>query len=630
MLYSLLVSLLFAALAFGQETGSVTPQAAQRMIRLSVDASDLQKRLYHVRMAMPVEPGPLTLLYPQWIPGEHGPTGPITDLVGLKIEGGGKSIPWKRDLVNMFAFHVDVPPGVGNLDVTYDFISAPDAPGFSSGGSVTTELAVLNWNQLILYPQGTPADQLAYQAQLKLPSGWRYGTALPIASESGSEIEFKPAPLNTVIDSPVSAGVHYRTIELGTDNGIHHYLHLAGDSERAIDLSSDEIAHYQSLVKETGALFGSRHYRDYHFLLTMSDHIARFGLEHHESSDDRIGERGLVDEGSRKVNEGLLPHEFTHSWNGKFRRPLGLVIPDYSQPMKDDLLWVYEGLTEYIGEILTPRSGLYTPEEFRDEMARIAAALDQEAGRKWRPLQDTADSAQLLYFARDDYSEYRRSVDYYDEGTLIWLEADVLIRELSKGTRSLNDFCRAFHGGPGGAPALQPYTFDDVVAGLNQVQPYDWAKFLRARLDSTAPHAPLGGIENGGWKLVYDGNAPALWKDFEEEDKVANLRYSIGLVVKEDGTVFDVAYNGLAEKAGIAPATKIIAVNNRQFTPTVLRETVASTANARKTIEFLIKSGEYYSTHRIEYEGGEKFPHLERDNSKPDILSQIIAPLVKN
>jgi len=623
-------SLFLVASGFAQETGSLPSAQAAQAARLSVDATDVQKRLYHVRMTMPAKPGPLTLLYPQWIPGEHGPTGPITDLVGLKIEASGQSIPWKRDLVNMFAFHVDVPAGAMQLDVTYDFISAPDAPGYSSGGSVTTELAVMNWNQLILYPEGTPADQLAYQANLKLPNGWRYGTALPIARESGSEIEFKPAPLTTLIDSPVSAGVHYRTIELGTDGSIHHYLHLAGDSDRAIEMPQDEITHYQNLVKETGALFGSRHYRDYHFLLTMSDHVARFGLEHHESSDDRIGERGLVDEGSRKVNEGLLPHEFTHSWNGKYRRPAGLVIPDYSQPMKDDLLWVYEGLTEYLGEILTPRSGLYTPEEFRDEMARIAAALDQEAGRKWRPLQDTSDSAQLLYFAREDYSEFRRSVDYYDEGTLIWLEADVLIRQLSKGARSLNDFCRTFHGGPGGAPALKPYTFDDVAAGLNQVQPYDWAKFLRTRLDSTAPHAPLGGIENGGWKLVYDSSPSALWKDFEEEDKVSNLRYSIGLVVKEDGTVADVAYNGLAEKAGVAPATKIIAVNNRQFTPTVLRETVASTANAKKTIELLIKSGEYYSTHKIEYEGGEKFPHLERDNSKADILSDIIAPLVKN
>ena len=580
-------------------------------------------------MSMPVKPGPMTLLYPEWIPGEHGPTGPIADLVGLKIAASGQEIAWKRDSVNMFAFHITVPPGVSTLDLAFDFISAPETSGYSSGGSTTTELAVLNWNQVLLYPQGVPADRLQYQADLKVPQNWRYGTALPIAKESGNEIQFHPAALDTLIDSPVSAGAHYRTIELGADGSIKHYLHLAGDSERSIEISNEEVAHYRNLVTETGALFGSRHYRDYHFLLSMSDHIARFGLEHHESSDDRIDERGLVDEWPRIANEGLLPHEFTHSWNGKYRRPSGLVTSDYSQPMKGDLLWVYEGLTQYLGEILTPRSGLYTPEEFREEIARIAAALDREPGRTWRPLEDTAVAAQILYDARDDYSDYRRGTDYYDEGTLIWLEADVLIRRLSNGAKSLNDFCRAFYGGPGGAPALKPYTFDDLVAALNSVQAYDWPRFFRERLDSTAPHAPLGGIENSGWKLVYNSTASTVWKAFEDQDKVLNLAYSIGIIVREDGTIQNVTYGGPAQTAGVVPATKLIAVDQRQFTPTVLVEAVQQTAAAPRTIELLVKNGEYYSSHRVTYQGGEKYPHLERDASKPDILSEIIAPLVK-
>ncbi len=596
-------------------------------IRLQVDATDVTRRLYHVHMTLPVQPGAMTLLYPQWIPGEHSPTGPITDLVGMKIEAGSQTIPWERDSVNVYAFHLTVPAGATSLEVAFDFIAAPEAGGFSSGGSTTTELAVMNWNQLLLYPQGIAPEQLQYQANLRLPDSWRYGTALPIARESGNEIEFQPAPLNTLIDSPVSAGLHYRTVDLGSDGGIAHYLHIAADSDRALEIAPDDVTHYRNLVKETGALFGSRHYRDYHFLLTLSDHIARFGLEHHESSDDRLGERALIDDGSRKVTADLLPHEFTHSWNGKYRRPAGLVIPDYSQPMKGDLLWVYEGLTQYLGEILTPRSGLRTPEEFREALALQAAALDRESGRTWRPLEDTAVAAQLLYFARDDYSEYRRSVDYYDEGTLIWLEADVLIRQLSKGKKSLNDFCRAFHGGPGGAPALKPYTFDDVVTGLNSVQSYDWAKFLRDRLTSTAAHAPLGGIENAGWKLTYDKTPSAIEKAVEEYRKSVNFMYSLGVEIKDDGTISDVAYAGLAEKAGIAPATRIIAVNNRQFSSTVLREAVQSTVSGSKTIELLVKNGEYYSVHRIEYQGGEKYPHLTRDASKPDLLSKIIEPL---
>ncbi len=424
-------------------------------MKLRVDITDAPRHILHASMTIPAKPGPMTLLYPEWIPGEHGPTGPIVDLVGLKITAAGKTIPWTRDAVNMYAFHVTVPAGASALDATFDFISPPDAAGFTSGASATTELAVLNWNQVLLYPQGVPSDQWQLQASLKVPNGWKYGTALPIARESGNEIEFKPSPLNTLIDSPVSAGAHYRTIELGNSLGESHYLHVAGDSERAIELSDDLIQHYKNLVQETGALFESRHYRSYHFLLTLSDHVASFGLEHHESSDDRIGERGMIDDVTRKVNADLLPHEFTHSWNGKYRRPAGLATPDYAEPMKGGLLWVYEGLTQYLGQILTPRSGLLTPEEFREDLAITAAALDHKYGRDWRPLEDTAVAAQLLYNSREDYAGYRRGVDYYDEGTLIWLEADVLIRDLSRGAKSLNDFCRSFEGGPGGTPALQ-------------------------------------------------------------------------------------------------------------------------------------------------------------------------------
>jgi predicted metalloprotease with PDZ domain len=594
-------------------------------MKLRVDATDASRHILHASMNIPAKPGPMTLLYPEWIPGEHAPTGPVIDLVGLKISSGGKTIPWKRDAINMYAFHVTVPEGASALDVVFDFVTPPEAAGFTSGASATTELAVLNWNQVLLYPEGVASDQMRLQASLKVPNGWKYGTALPIAHESGNEIEFKPSSLTTMIDSPVSAGAHYRTIELGPS----HYLHVAGDSDRAIELTDDQIEHYKNLVLETGALFGSRHYRSYHFLLTLSDHVASFGLEHHESSDDRIGERGMVDEVTRKVNADLLPHEFTHSWNGKYRRPAGLATPDYSEAMKGGLLWVYEGLTQYLGEILTPRSGLLSAEEFREDLAATAAALDRKSGRTWRPLEDTAVAAQLLYNARDDYAGYRRGVDYYDEGTLIWLEADVLIRELSKGAKSLNDFCRLFHGGTGGSPALKTYTFEDVVAGLNAIQPYDWADFLNKRVESTTSHAPLGGIENSGWKLTFSSSRSEMWRNHEEESKAINLSYSIGLKVSEEGNISDVAYGGPAQKAGISPATKLIAVNGRQYFPIVLREAVQSAVTKTAPIEVLVKNGEYYQTFKIDYHGGEQYPHLTRDESKVDVLSKIIEPMVK-
>jgi predicted metalloprotease with PDZ domain len=598
-------------------------------IRVWVDLTDAPHRILHTHLIVPAKPGPMTLLYPEWIPGEHGPTGPVIDTVGLKITANGQPVAWKRDSVNMYAYHLTVPAGTNSLDVAFDQIQPPDTAGFSSGASTTTELAVLNWNQVLMYPEGVPSDQLRYQANLRVPESWRYGTALPIARESRNEIEFQPSSLTTLVDSPVSAGKHYRTVELGTDGGITHYLHLAGDSDRSIEITPEQVDNYKNLVKETGALFGSRHYRSYHFLYTFSDHIASFGLEHHESSDDRVGERALTDEVGVKANANLLPHEFTHSWNGKYRRPAGLATSDYSEPMKGDLLWVYEGLTEYLGDILTPRSGIYTPEEFRDHLAMIAAALDHKAGRQWRPLEDTAVAAQLLYNARDDYQDYRREVDYYDEGTLIWLDADVTIRRLSNGAKSLNDFCRAFHGGPGGAPALKTYTFDDVVAGLNAVQPFDWAGFLHSRLESTGPHAPLGGIENGGWKLVYRSTKSDIFRDFEEEKKHWDYSYSIGMIVRDDGGIQDVSYGGPAQKAGITPDDKLVAVNNRQYTPMVLHDAIQKTASSAEPIELMVRNGEYYSVHRIEYRGGERFPHLERDSSKPDVLGKIIEPLVK-
>ncbi len=611
------------SLAFGLVSTFVVAQPAE--MKLRVDATDAPRHLLHASMTIPAKPGPMTLLYPEWIPGEHGPTGPVVDLVGLKMTAGGKPVAWKRDAVNMYAFHVTVPEGASALDVVFDFVTPPETAGFTSGASATTELAVLNWNQVLLYPEGVTSDQMRLQASLKVPNGWKYGTALPIARESGNEIQFQPSSLTTLIDSPVSAGTHYRTIELGPS----HYLHVAGDSDRSIELTDEQIQHYKNLVLETGVLFGSRHYRSYHFLLTLSDHVASFGLEHHESSDDRIGERGMVDDVARKVNADLLPHEFTHSWNGKYRRPAGLATPDYSQPMKGGLLWVYEGLTQYLGDILTPRSGLLTADEFRDNLAITAAALDKKAGRTWRPLEDTAVAAQLLYNARDDYAGYRRGVDYYDEGTLIWLEADVLIRDLSKGAKSLNDFCKSFHGGPGGAPALKTYTFEDIVAGLNAVQPYNWADFLNKRLDSTAGHAPLGGIENSGWKVTYNATRSEMWRNHEEDSKSVNLTYSIGLKVSEEGNISDVAFGGPAQKAGVSPATKLIAVNGRQYFPVILREAVQSAVNKTAPIELLVKNGEYYQTFKIDYHGGELYPHLTRDDSKGDVLSKIIEPMVK-
>jgi predicted metalloprotease with PDZ domain len=599
-------------------------------IRVSVDASRATDKILHATLQIPVKPGPLTLYYPKWIPGEHGPTGPIADLTGLQFNARGQRLTWRRNLDDMYTFELAVPDGVSTLEARLDLVMPAPPEGFSSGASATTQLLVLSWNQVILYPKDNRhTDEIPVTPSLKLPSGWHYDTALPLASEHGDEATFQTVSLTTLVDSPVLAGAHFRRIPLTPEGPIQHYIDAASDSESALQIPQDTINNYKRLVAETGALFGARHYNEYHFLLTLSDHTAHFGLEHHESSDDRVPERTMVDDDMRWLAASLLPHEMTHSWNGKYRRPTGLATPDYQRPMEGDLLWVYEGLTQYWGDILAARSGLWTTQQFLDETAETAAALNNTPGRSWRPLQDTADAAQILYGAPSEFESWRRSVDFYPEGFLIWLEADTLIRQLSNGHKSLNDFSRAFHGGQSTPPKVVTYNFDEVVTALNQVAPYDWRKFLRDRLDTYGPGAPLGGITNGGWKLVYTEERSALTKAMEDVRKFVDGRFSIGLALDDKGGIQDVLVNSPAWNAHIPPGAILVAVNGRKFTPTVLRDALKTGKDRGPKLELLVESDDFYRTYILDYHGGEKYPHLVRDETKPDVLGEIIKPLAK-
>ncbi len=598
-------------------------------IRLRVDLTDAPRRIIHARLQIPVHPGDVTLFYPKWIPGEHGPTGPVQDVAGLTVSAGGRELPWKRDTVEMYAIHVTAPPGARNLDVSLDFLLSGSVEGYTFGASSTDNLDVLNWNQVLFYPTGVPLEELTYQAAMKLPSGWGYGTALPVARESGSWIEFRPEPLVTLIDSPVNAGRYFRTVALAPEISPRHLLHLAGDSREAVDIPPGDAEHYSRLVREALKLFGAHHYREYHFLYTLSDHVPFFGLEHHESSDNRGPERSLIDADQKLRMADLLSHEFAHSWNGKYRRPRDLATPNYEAPMQTDLLWVYEGLTQYLGWVLAARSGLLNPEEARDCLAETAAELDNEPGRSWRPLLDTAVSAQFLYLAGRSWTGWRRGVDFYDESLLFWLEADAIIRAGSKGQRSLDDFCRRFHGGRSGPPEVKPYTFEDVVAAMNEVQPYDWRTFFTERVEKLSARAPLGGITRGGWKVVYADSASAYQKSLEKARKRLDLRYSLGLYLDDQGEVLDALPKTPAFRAGISPGMKLIAVNGKQWTEDVLREAIRSAARSKAPIEILARNGEFYATHKVAYTGGERYPRLVRVEGSPDLLSQDLAPLAK-
>jgi len=626
--------LCFAALAFAALTllaarplSAERPPSAADPIRLRVDLTDATRRLIHASLEIPVHPGEVTLFYPKWIPGEHGPTGPIQNVAGLRVSANGRTLPWRRDLVEMYAIRVLVPEGARMLDVSLDFLLSGDVAGFTFGASSTSNLAVLNWNQVLFYPTGFPVETLVYEAAVKLPPGWSYGTALPVARESGGWIEFKPAPLVTLIDSPVNAGRYFRTIALAPEISPRHLLHIAADSREATDMPREEEQHYHRLVREALALFGAHHYREYHFLYTLSDHVPFFGLEHHESSDNRGKERSLIDEDQEVRMADLLPHEFAHSWNGKYRRPADLATPNYEVPMQTDLLWVYEGLTQYLGWILASRSGLLNPEQARDYLAETAAALDNEPGRTWRPLLDTAVSAQFLYGAERSWDAWRRGVDFYDESLLFWLEADAIIRAESKGQRSLDDFCRRFHGGESGPPAVKPYTFEDVVATMNEVQPYDWRKFFTERVVDVQPRAPLGGITRGGWKLTYSDSASAYQKTLEKARKRFDFKYSLGLYLNDEGEVLDALPKSSAVLAGMSPGMKLIAVNGKQWTDDVLREAIRAAARSRAPIEILAQNGEFYATYKIDYKGGERYPKLVRVEGAPDLLSRDLAPL---
>ena len=619
--------LVAAFAAFG--CGAAWAQVAPGTIRLAVDASSAPQKILHVKETIPVKPGALTLYYPEWIPGEHAPDGPITDLAGLKFSARGKTIPWRRDLVEMFTFHLDVPQGADSLDVQLDFLLSAPASGFSAGASATAQLALISWNQVLLYPKGATIREIPFEASLRLPEGWKYGTALPVAGESGGEIHFQRVMLNELVDSPVITGHFYRAFDLTPGQTPSHEIDAAADSEAALNMPPDLERHFKNLIAEAYALFGSRHYRDYHFLLTLSDETAHFGLEHHESSDDRIPERSLVDEVLRIDAAGLLPHEYTHSWNGKFRRPEDLTTPDYQQPMKDDLLWVYEGLTEYIGNVLTGRSGLYSPEEYREHLAEDATEFEYTPGRTWRPLQDTADAAQLLYFAGANWENWRRSTDYYGEGELIWLEVDTRIRQLTDNKKSLDDFCKAFHGGSGGKPELKTYTFEDVVAGLNAVVANDWAGLLKTRLESTDAHAPMGGIENGGWKLIFSEGPNEIQLAANEATHRSDYRASAGLLVGDEGTIVDVIHASATYDAGLAPGMKILAVNGQAFSPDVFHEAVERAKNSPRAIEVMAANGTYVKTYSLDYHGGLRYPHLARVEAQPDYLSDIIKPQAK-
>ncbi len=602
-----------------------TAHADARVATLEVDATDAALHIVHVRQTLPLPPGSVALVFPKWLPGEHGPTGPINDVVNLRVRAAGKDVPWVRDSGDAYTLRLQLPEGTSTVDVAFDAVTGVGGRGAPSPANASTQLMILKWNTMLLYPQGAQPSGYRVAASVRLPAGWAWATTLTATQTSPSRLRFAPTSLETLIDSPLLAGVHTRSWDLSPAGGPSHTLFAAGESERALDLPPQTLQAYKQLVKEAGALFGARPYSRYVFLLALSNHVPHGGLEHHESSDNRVFEDTWNDDAKRLFRSGLLPHELVHSWNGKHRRPEGLVTADFQQAYDTRLLWVYEGLTSYLGEVLTARAGLRTAEQARETLALTAAGMDAQTGRQWRSLADTATSAPVLGHAVKQWRNVRRGLDYYPEGVLLWLEVDGIIRSSTSGTKSLDDFCKAFFGTVAGKPSVLPYNREQLLNALSLVAAYDWDAYFKAKVDNIVPAAALSALDAVGWKQTFTAEPTTVFRAVEASTKEINLSFSLGLFATDTGAVVDVLPRSPAALARVAPAMQIVAVNGRRYTPERLRAAVEETSK-RGWVEVLVEDAEHFSTRRVFWRQGPRVPQLIRQPNKPDLLSLILAP----
>ncbi len=624
-------ALLFALL-FGFVTGTALAQTSST-IQITADLSDASRKLYHAEVDLPVSAGPLTLTTPKWIPGNHMPTGPAEEITGVVFTVNGKPLPWRRDDVDLYQFHLEIPRGATMLHAHLDCIVID---------RVTQKLAVLEWERLLLYPANRPVREIPIQPSLIVPAGWGVGTALtPLGAAAypvpanGATIHFAATNVEQLEDSPVITGQYFHEFPLAPEISPKHYLDVVADAPDDANLRAPFLAEVANLVREADKMYVSHHYNQYHFLLTLSDVAGGEGLEHGQSSDNGVDEKAYADPGHQLADSDLLAHEFTHSWNGKYRRPVGLYQPDFATPQQGALLWVYEGMTQYLGNVLAARAGLKSPDLYRDLLALSAADLDNRPGREWRPTLDTAVAASILRSPDPAWNNWRRDQDYYDEGELLWLDADTLIRTRTKEKKSLNDFEHIFLGKGGNTgPLIVTYTFDELAADLNQVMPYDWAAFLHDRVDKINPRADLAGIEQGGYKLVYTDKPSAgekmLADNAGKHSGGVDAWFSLGFRVSAEGNISDVRWNGPADKARLAPEQKIVAINGQVFTPELLRSAIRQAKGKTEPIHFILQSDSFLSMADINYHEGERYPVLERVPGTPDYLDDITKPLAQS
>ena len=600
------------------------------VIKLAVDATDLDRHIFQVRETIPVTSGPMTLLFPQWLPGNHSPSGPVANLAGLIITADGKRVEWIRDPANVLAYHIDVPAGATEIVAEFQHLS----PINTAQGRVTMTREMLNvqWEKMLLYPAGYSSRNITLQPSLVIPEGWSLGTALETAaSATPASTSFKPVNLEELIDSPVFAGKYYRLIDLDPNGRSPVRLNLVADNADALKATDDQIAILRSLVQQADRLYGARHYNHYDFLVAATDRLGGIGLEHSRSSENSIDPGFFTDYDNKLGDRDLLPHEYTHSWNGKWRRPADQLVPNFNTPLQNSLLWVYEGQTQYWGKVLAGRSGLHNRQQSLDALALTAATYDNRIGREWRAMQDTTNDPIINQRRPQPFGTWQRSEDYYEEGQLIWLDADTLIREKTNGRKSLDDFAKAFFGVEDGDYTPTPYTFEDVVRTLNDVVPYDWANFLRTRLDGhgetgTDGHgAPLDGLTRGGYRLIYTDTMTPYQKTLYKELGRNDFLYSLGFISNGTNVLGSVQWGGLAFQKGLVSGVQIIAVNGEAASPKVIADAVTAAKGGTTPIEMIVKDGERFRTIQFDYHDGLRYPRLERIPGTPDRLGDIYS-----
>ncbi len=602
--------------------------AVAQEIKVDVDAREISRSLLHARIDLPAS---AVVWYPKWIPGVHAPGGPVQNLAGLRFETPkGDPITWRRDDEEQQKFHLALPAGVDRVVAHLDYICnqpSVNSSGIDSFGN--SLVGVINWNTVLLYPENATIDAATARVSLRLPPEWRFGTALKPEKESPEVIAFAPLSLRQVVDSPLICGKYFRDFDLKGKQTPPVVLHVTSESPNAIQFDEKLIARYRALVAEALSLFGVAHFQEYHFLLVCSDTLPNNGLEHLASSYNSVGEREIIDEKKRKHWPAyLLPHEFVHSWCGKYRRPASMLTKNFHTPERTHLLWVYEGLTQYLGEILTVRAGLLSYEDFVPQFASKLDWLMRQSGRKWRSLEDTAISAWLLRGRSPYWASLRRSQDYYDEGLLTWMEADATIRERTGGKKSIDDFCKKFFAAQPNAPVVAGYELDEVIRHLNDVAPMDWKKFFQERIAVPRQELGLDFLQTLGYKLQYTATPSEYQKERDQNRKTTTANGSLGIAVADDGKISTVIPGMPGDKAGLASAMTIIAVNGRKFSGQRLRDAIEDSV-AKRSVELLVFDGDLYRTVALEYADGPKYLELVRRNDRTDLLGAMVKPTVK-